>query len=56
MPVVIDDQSFYRTAEGCRMLGIKRNALFMWLKQGIDVEYRDRRGWRLFTPGPDRDH
>jgi DNA-binding transcriptional MerR regulator len=52
MPVVIDDQNFYRTAEVCRMIGISRNALFMWLKEGIifDVEYRDRRGWRLFTP------
>ena len=52
MPVVIDDQNFYRTAEVCRMIGISRNVLFMWLKEGIisDVEYRDRRGWRLFTP------
>ncbi len=50
MPVVIDDQNFYRTAEVCRMIGISRNALFMCFKEGIDVEYRDRRGWRLFTP------
>jgi DNA-binding transcriptional MerR regulator len=51
MPVVIDDQNFYRTAEVCRMTGISRNTLFTWLKEGIisDVEYRDRRGWRLFT-------
>ena len=51
MPVVIDDQNFYRTAEGCRMIGISRNTLFAWLKERIipDVEYRDRRGWRLFT-------
>jgi hypothetical protein len=52
MPVVIDDQNFCRTAEGCRMIGIGRNALFMWLKERIipDVEYCDRRGGRLFTP------
>ena len=51
MPVVIDDQTYYRTAEVCRMVGISRNTLFRWLKEGIfsDVEYRDWRGWRLFT-------
>jgi DNA-binding transcriptional MerR regulator len=51
MPVVIDDQTYYRTAEVCRMIGISRNTLFRWLKEGIfiDVEYRDWRGWRLFT-------
>jgi len=52
MPVVINDQTYYRTAEVCRMIGISRNTLFRWLKEGIfsDVEYRDWRGWRLFTP------
>ena len=52
MPVVIDDQNFYRTAEVCRMIGISRNTMFTWLKERIisDVEYRDRRGWRLFNP------
>jgi len=52
MPVVLDDQNFCRTAEGCRMVGVSRNALFMCLKAGIisDVEYRDRRGWRLCSP------
>jgi DNA-binding transcriptional MerR regulator len=52
MPIVIDEQTYYRTAEVCRMVGISRNTLFRWLKEGIffDVEYRDWRGWRLFTP------
>jgi len=52
MPVVIKDQTYYRTAEVCRAVGISRNTLFRWLKEGIfsDVEYRDWRGWRLFTP------
>jgi predicted site-specific integrase-resolvase len=52
MPVVIDGETYYRTAEVCRMIGISRNTLFRWLKEGIfsDVEYRDWRGWRLFTP------
>ena len=52
MPVVINDQTYYRTAEVCRAVGISRNTLYRWLKEGIfsDVEYRDWRGWRLFTP------
>ena len=52
MPIVINDQTYYRTAEVCRMIGISRNTLFRWLKEEIvsDVEYRDWRGWRLFTP------
>jgi DNA-binding transcriptional MerR regulator len=52
MPVVIDNQTYYRTAEVCRMVGISRNTLFRWLKEGVflDIEYRDRLGWRLFTP------
>ena len=52
MPIVINDQTYYRTAEVCRIIGISRNTLFRWLKERIfyDVEYRDWRGWRLFTP------
>jgi len=51
MPVVIDNQIYYRTVEVCRQLGISRNTLFRWLKKGVfgKVEYRDWRGWRLFT-------
>jgi predicted site-specific integrase-resolvase len=51
MPVVINDRTYYRTAEFCRMVGISRNTLFRWLKEGMisDVDYRDWRGWRLFT-------
>jgi predicted site-specific integrase-resolvase len=51
MSVVINERTYYRTAEVCRMVGISRNTLFRWLKEGIvsDVEYRDCRGWRLFT-------
>jgi len=51
MPVVISDQIYYRTAEVCHKVGISRNTLFRWLREGIfsDVEYRDWRGWRLFT-------
>jgi len=51
MSVVINDHTYYRTAEVCRIVGISRNTLFRWLKDGLfsDVEYRDWRGWRLFT-------
>jgi excisionase family DNA binding protein len=51
MPVVINEETYYRTAEVCRRIGISRNTLFRWLKEGAisDVEYRDWRGWRLFT-------
>ena len=51
MPVSINGQSYYRTAEVCRMIGISRNTLFRWLREGISIEpeHRDRRGWRLFT-------
>ena len=51
MPVVIDNRTYYRTAEVCRIVGICRNTLFKWLKEGVlsDVEYRDWRGWRLFA-------
>jgi len=51
MPVVIDNQTYYRTAEVCRKLGISRNTLFRWLQKGSlgSTEYRDWRGWRLFT-------
>jgi DNA-binding transcriptional MerR regulator len=35
------------------VVGISRNTLFRWLKQGLlgECERRDRRGWRLFTEG-----
>lgn len=51
MPVVINDQTYYRTAEVCRTVGVSRNTLFRWIREGVlsDVEYRDWRGWRLFT-------
>jgi DNA-binding transcriptional MerR regulator len=51
MSVMIDGQTYYRTVEVCRMIGISRNTLFRWLKRGIlnEPEYRDWRAWRLFT-------
>ena len=51
MPLTIDGQTYYRTAEVCNIVGISRNTLFAWCKKGtiIKVEHRDYRGWRLFT-------
>ena len=51
MPVIVNGQTYYRTAEVCQMVGISRNTLFRWLKGGIlgKTIRRDRRQWRLFT-------
>jgi DNA-binding transcriptional MerR regulator len=51
MPVSINGQTYYRTAEVFRMLGISRNTLYRWLQKDIlrGTELRDSRGWRLFT-------
>ena len=51
MPVTINDQTYYRTAEVYRMLGVSRNTLYRWLRKDIvgEAEHRDSRGWRLFT-------
>ena len=51
MPVAVNGQSYYRTTEVCRAVGISRTTLFRWLKEGIfrEAKHRDRRGWRLFT-------
>jgi predicted site-specific integrase-resolvase len=51
MPVTVGGKSYYRTAEVCRTVGISRATFFRWLKAGVckEAEYRDRRGWRLFT-------
>ncbi len=51
MPVTIDGEIYYRTAEVYRRVGISRNTLFNWLRDGVlgQTQRRDRRGWRLFT-------
>ena len=52
MPVVIEGQTYYRTAEVFRMIGISRNTLYRWLQKDVlgGIEHRDSRGWRLFAP------
>lgn len=51
MPVTLNGQTYYRTTEVCRLVGISRTTLFRWLKDGVfnEAQHRDRRGWRLFT-------
>lgn len=50
MPVKINGQKYYRTAEVCSLADISRATLFRWLKNGVLSECRrDRRGWRLFS-------
>jgi len=52
MPLKINNRTYYRTSEVCRIAGISRSTLLRWLKEdnlGIK-DYRDRRSWRLFTP------
>jgi len=51
MPVRLNGQDYYRTAEACRMVGISKNTLLRWIREGLfaEVEHRDRRGWRLFA-------
>jgi len=53
MSLTINEVTYYRTAEVCKMIGISRSTLFRWLKKVVftDVERRDSRGWRLFTQG-----
>ena len=51
MPVTINGQIYYRTADVCKKAGISRTTFFRWLREGIlvDITLRDRRGWRLFS-------
>jgi predicted site-specific integrase-resolvase len=51
MPVIINGQTYFRTAEVFRRLGISRNTLYRWLQKDVlrGTENRDSRGWRLFT-------
>ena len=51
MPIMLHGQTYYRTIEVCRIVGISKNTLFRWMKRGVfeQQQYRDWRGWRLFT-------
>ena len=51
MPIIYGGQTYYRTAEACKMAGVSKNTLLRWMREKTfaDVKNRDRRGWRLFT-------
>ena len=50
MPIEVNGQTYYRTSEVCKKIGISRATLLRWLKEGIlEKPRRDRRGWRMFT-------
>lgn len=50
MPIQMNGQTYYGTAEICQEIGISRATLYRWLRTGLLVKsYKDRRGWRLFT-------
>jgi DNA-binding transcriptional MerR regulator len=51
MSVKMNGRTYYRTAEVCQIVGIGRSTLFRWLRQNVvkEAQYRDRKGWRLFT-------
>ncbi len=51
MTAKINGETYYRTNEVCRMVGVSRNTLFRLVRQSVfnEVERRDHRGWRLFT-------
>jgi predicted site-specific integrase-resolvase len=50
MAILVNNETYYRTTDVCRIVGISRNTLFRWTKTGrFGEETRDWRGWRLFT-------
>ncbi len=51
MPIIVSNETYLRTMDVCKIVGISRATLLRWLKEGTFKEpiCRDRRGWRLFT-------
>ena len=51
MPLELDGRTYYNIGEACELAGISRDTFLRWVRKGkfIDVEHRDRNGWRLFT-------
>jgi excisionase family DNA binding protein len=51
MPITINNITYYRTSELCKLVGISKNTLLRWInsKKFADAKHRDRNGWRLFT-------
>jgi excisionase family DNA binding protein len=51
MPMLINQQNYYMISEACEMVGVNKNTLLRWIREGrfTDVKTRDRNGWRLFS-------
>jgi predicted site-specific integrase-resolvase len=51
LAIKVNGQTYFRTADVCRLVGISRTTLFRWLNEDMlsTTVSRDRRGWRLFT-------
>jgi len=51
LPFTLDGQTFYSIQEACKLAGTNRDTFLRWVreKKFLDVENRDRNGWRLFT-------
>ena len=51
MPLIIEENTYFRTAEVCQLVRIGRSTLLRWLRDGTinSQPCRDRRGWRLFS-------
>jgi excisionase family DNA binding protein len=51
MSITTHGETYYRTSEACKVIGISRSTLLRWISSGVmkDAAHRDRRGWRLFS-------
>jgi excisionase family DNA binding protein len=51
MPLILNNKTFFWTAEACHLAGTSKNTFLRWVREGrfSDTEFRDRRGWRLFS-------
>jgi excisionase family DNA binding protein len=50
LAVKIDDQKFFQIQEAAKKLGVSRQTLQRWFREGKATDVaRDHRGWRLFT-------
>jgi len=50
--VKIGDQQFFQIQEAAKKLGVSRQTLQRWFREGkVKDVARDRRGWRVFTQG-----
>jgi excisionase family DNA binding protein len=49
--MLINQQNYYMISEACEMVGVNKNTLLRWIREGrfTDVKTRDRNGWRLFS-------